>query len=257
MLAIRVGEFHEHANFENRSNNERGGVSRPTTQFQVVRTLDHPDKTDFTAKPTALLKFRNTPPVVLQHSHQVRAASPQESAPHWTWRLSASLFNRHANGVHAGVRGRGKTTSCFVARISNPGERFGKPFYEVDVPSPLRNGAVITSPFRPVSRARVGQRSSMLSSSRFYDFALHDFAKSDWAKSWRAKSSKPKPIHRSAGKSGSDHGPAPNTTAHLVAEFARIQIEVPSEFWRIQLRMDQRCAVVLSRYSTSRQRRWG
>ena len=28
-------------------------------------------------------------------------------------------------------------TSCFVARISNPGERFGKPFYEVDVPSPL------------------------------------------------------------------------------------------------------------------------
>ena len=29
-------------------------------------------------------------------------------------------------------------TSCFVARISNPGERFGKPFYEVDVPSPLR-----------------------------------------------------------------------------------------------------------------------
>ena len=35
-----------------------------------------------------------------------------------------------------------------------------------------------------------------------------------------------------------------NTTAHLVAEFARIQIEVPSEFWRIQLRMDRRCAVV-------------
>ena len=35
------------------------------------------------------------------------------------------------------VRGRGKMTSCFVARISNPGERFGKPFYEVDVPSPL------------------------------------------------------------------------------------------------------------------------
>ena len=29
-------------------------------------------------------------------------------------------------------------TSCFVARISNPGERFGKPFYEVDVPRPLR-----------------------------------------------------------------------------------------------------------------------
>ena len=29
-------------------------------------------------------------------------------------------------------------TSCFVARIFNPGERFGKPFYEVDVPSPLR-----------------------------------------------------------------------------------------------------------------------
>ena len=29
-------------------------------------------------------------------------------------------------------------TSCFVARISNPGERFGNPFYEVDVPSPLR-----------------------------------------------------------------------------------------------------------------------
>ena len=27
-------------------------------------------------------------------------------------------------------------TSCFVARISNPGERFGKPFYEIDVPSP-------------------------------------------------------------------------------------------------------------------------
>ena len=27
-------------------------------------------------------------------------------------------------------------TSCFVARISNPAERFGKPFYEVDVPSP-------------------------------------------------------------------------------------------------------------------------
>ena len=36
-----------------------------------------------------------------------------------------------------------------------------------------------------------------------------------------------------------------NTTAHLVAEFARIQIEVPPEFWRIQLRMDRRCAVVL------------
>ena len=31
-------------------------------------------------------------------------------------------------------------TLCFVARISNPGEWFGKPFYEVDVPSPLRNG---------------------------------------------------------------------------------------------------------------------
>ena len=31
-------------------------------------------------------------------------------------------------------------TSCFVARISNPGERFGKPFYEVDVPSPLGIG---------------------------------------------------------------------------------------------------------------------
>ena len=29
-------------------------------------------------------------------------------------------------------------TSCFVARISNPGERFGKPFYEGDVPSLLR-----------------------------------------------------------------------------------------------------------------------
>ena len=30
-------------------------------------------------------------------------------------------------------------TSCFVARISNPSERFGKPFYEVDVPSPLKS----------------------------------------------------------------------------------------------------------------------
>ena len=39
-----------------------------------------------------------------------------------------------------------------------------------------------------------------------------------------------------------------NTTAHLVAEFARIQIEVPSEFWRIQLRMDRRCAVVLTEW---------
>ena len=27
-------------------------------------------------------------------------------------------------------------TLCFVARISNPGKRFGNPFYEVDVPSP-------------------------------------------------------------------------------------------------------------------------
>ena len=32
-------------------------------------------------------------------------------------------------------------TSYFVARISNPGERFGKPFYEVDVPSPLISSA--------------------------------------------------------------------------------------------------------------------
>ena len=31
----------------------------------------------------------------------------------------------------------------------------------------------------------------------------------------------------------------------LSLEFARIQIEVPSEFWRIQLRMSRRCAVVL------------
>ena len=38
---------------------------------------------------------------------------------------------------------------------------------------------------------------------------------------------------------------ANSTTANLVAEFARIQIEVPSEFWRIQLRMDRRCAVVI------------
>ena len=30
-------------------------------------------------------------------------------------------------------------TSCFVARIFNPGERFGKPFYEVDVPRPLKD----------------------------------------------------------------------------------------------------------------------
>ena len=30
-------------------------------------------------------------------------------------------------------------TSCFVARIFNPGERFGKPFYEVDVPRPLKS----------------------------------------------------------------------------------------------------------------------
>ena len=37
-------------------------------------------------------------------------------------------------------------TSCFVARISNPGERFGKPFYEVDVPSPL---TIITSRDEP------------------------------------------------------------------------------------------------------------
>ena len=32
----------------------------------------------------------------------------------------------------------------FVARISNPGERFGKPFYEVDVPSPLCPDRTIT-----------------------------------------------------------------------------------------------------------------
>ena len=45
-------------------------------------------------------------------------------------------------------------TSCFVARISNPGERIGKPFYEVDVPSPLGNEAVMTSRvvFVPVYR---------------------------------------------------------------------------------------------------------
>ena len=36
-------------------------------------------------------------------------------------------------------RGRGKMTSCFEARIFNPGERFGKPFYEVDVPRPHRS----------------------------------------------------------------------------------------------------------------------
>ena len=35
-------------------------------------------------------------------------------------------------------------TSCFVARISNPGERFGKPFYDVDVPSPLGSSATAT-----------------------------------------------------------------------------------------------------------------
>ena len=35
-------------------------------------------------------------------------------------------------------------TSCFVARISNPGERFGKPFYEVDVPSPLRTKTLLS-----------------------------------------------------------------------------------------------------------------
>ena len=45
-------------------------------------------------------------------------------------------------------------TSCFVAGISNPGERFGKPFYEVDVPSPLRNW-IATS----VERGNRGQRS--------------------------------------------------------------------------------------------------
>ena len=28
-------------------------------------------------------------------------------------------------------------TSCFLARIFDLGERFGKPFYEVDVPRPL------------------------------------------------------------------------------------------------------------------------
>ena len=36
-----------------------------------------------------------------------------------------------------------------------------------------------------------------------------------------------------------------NTTAHFVAEFGRIQIEVPPEFWRMQRRMDRRRAVVL------------
>ena len=35
------------------------------------------------------------------------------------------------------------------------------------------------------------------------------------------------------------------TTAHLVAEVARIQIDLPSEFWRIQLQTGQRCVVVL------------
>ena len=36
-------------------------------------------------------------------------------------------------------------TLCFVARISNPGERFGKPFYEVDVPSHLSVRALLVA----------------------------------------------------------------------------------------------------------------
>ena len=43
-------------------------------------------------------------------------------------------------------------TSCFVAWISNPGERFGKPFYEVDVPSPLSQIARVFGSVKSSSR---------------------------------------------------------------------------------------------------------
>ena len=70
--------------------------------------------------------------------HRSRTEKPAEKSD----RSGVSIADavRDFNAENKPLGGRGKMTSCFVARISNPGERFGKPFYEVDVPSPLGIG---------------------------------------------------------------------------------------------------------------------